>query len=93
MGHGVHGVVGTMDPHADGHVMTGYKNFITWVCFASCPLRGMLQERGWWWEDGHVTRTRVVVGGWACYKNKGGGGRMGCYKIERGGGGRGMGSG
>lgn len=27
MGHGVHGIVGTMDPHVDGHVMVGYKFF------------------------------------------------------------------
>jgi hypothetical protein len=37
----------TMDPHEDGHVMTGYEIFITWVCFASHPVRGMLQEQGW----------------------------------------------
>ncbi len=41
------GVVGTMDPHADGHVMTGYEIFITWVRFTSRPVRGMLKERGW----------------------------------------------
>jgi hypothetical protein len=69
MGHGVHGVVGTMDPHADGHVMTGYKNFITWVCFASCPLRGMLQERGmlqdraWWWGKGDGVGLEHVLAG------------------------------
>jgi hypothetical protein len=48
----VHGVVGTMDPHANGHVMAGYENLVTWVHFASCPARGMLQERSWGWEDG-----------------------------------------
>ncbi len=53
MGHGVHGIVGTMDPHVDGHVMAGYENFVTWVHFASRAVRGMLQERGWRW------------GGWA----------------------------
>jgi hypothetical protein len=61
MGHGVHGVVGTMDPHADGHVMTGYENFITWVRFASRPVRGMLQERGRAWEDG-VGAKHVLAG-------------------------------
>jgi hypothetical protein len=62
MGHGVHGVVGTMDPHADGHVMTGYENFITWVRFASRPVRGMLQERGRAWEDGQGGRRGMVWG-------------------------------
>jgi hypothetical protein len=52
MGHGVHRIVGTMDPHVDGHVMAGYENFVTWVRFASRPIRGMLQEGGWRWEDG-----------------------------------------
>jgi hypothetical protein len=52
MGHVVHGIVGTMDPHVDGHVMAGYENFVTWVRFTSRPIRGMLEERGWRWEDG-----------------------------------------
>jgi hypothetical protein len=47
MGHGVHGVVGTMDPHVNGHVMTSYENFITWIRFASRLVTGMLQEQGW----------------------------------------------
>jgi hypothetical protein len=42
MGHGVHGVVGTMDPHVDGHVMVSYENFVSWVSFMSCPVKGML---------------------------------------------------
>jgi len=48
MGHRVHGVVGSMDPHA----MAGSENFVTWVHFASRPARGMLQERSWGCEDG-----------------------------------------
>jgi hypothetical protein len=65
MGHGVHGVVGTMDPHADGHVMAGYENLVTWVHFASCPSRGMLQEPSWGWEDGQgegVGAKHVLAG-------------------------------
>jgi hypothetical protein len=37
MGHGDHGVVGTMDPHGDGDVMTGYKVSVTRVRFESHP--------------------------------------------------------
>jgi hypothetical protein len=62
MGHGVHGVVGTMDPRANGHVMAGYEILVTWVHFASCPARGMLQELG--------------VGGWAGGRGMGWGQNM-----------------
>jgi len=58
MGHGVHGIVGTMDPHVDGHVMAGYENLVTWVRFPSRRIRG------------------------GCYKNGGGGGRMGRGKGD-----------
>ncbi len=42
MVHGVHGVVGTMDPLVDGHVTACYENFVTWVGFMSHLVKGML---------------------------------------------------
>ncbi len=44
MGHGDHGIVGTMDPHGDGDVMVGYEVCVTRVRFTSLPVRGMLLE-------------------------------------------------
>jgi hypothetical protein len=44
MGHGDHGVVGTMDPRGDGDVMASYEVRVTRVCFTCRPLRGMLLE-------------------------------------------------
>ncbi len=45
MGHGDHDIVGTMDPHGDGHVMVGYEVRVIRVPFTSLPVRGMLLER------------------------------------------------
>ncbi len=45
MGHGDHGIVGTMDPHGDGDVMVGYEVHVTRVHFTSLLVKGMLLER------------------------------------------------
>ncbi len=39
MGYGVNGIVGTMDPHVDGHVMAGYENLFNIFPYFPSPYQ------------------------------------------------------